>query len=216
MFGVIQPTRWSNSSRIMRTPFSSMRGVPDVERNTGSRTILARSMLPDCAVRKDATSPATPELPNIPILTPDRDTSSTRQSSVCRTRLAGEGFDRPDTQGRLHCHGGDAGHAIGSMSSESLQVSGDSGPGSRIKAGDGHCYWSGAHFRVRAAILAFFKIFRPISGQKPSCQCMLRRWGFSRRRMTLVRKDPAFCATRAHRCRLIACDLNPLFARRTP
>ena len=65
------------------------------------------------------------------------------------------------------------------MSSECFQVSGDSGAGAGIKAGDGKCYRSGAHFRVRAEFFAFSTVFWLISRQKPLCQCMLRRWGFS-------------------------------------
>ena len=53
----------------------------------------------------------------------------------------------------------------------------------------------GWYRRAEMAFNPLLQIFRPISGQKPLCQCMLRRWGFSWRRMTLVRKDPAFCAT---------------------
>ena len=83
MFGVIHPTLWSSSSRIIRTPFASMRGVPEVERSTGSSTIRSLGTLLDCALKKEATSAATAELPSIPILMPDKETSSTRHSSVC-------------------------------------------------------------------------------------------------------------------------------------
>ena len=80
-----------------------------------------------------------------------------------------ERLDRPDTQRRLHRHGGDAGHAIDPMSRKGLQVGGNSGPGPGIKARDGERYRV-ARFRGRNPIeSSVFHRFRGVApGPNPS------------------------------------------------
>ena len=56
-----------------------------VENNPFPRIVL------DWEARKEETSPTTPELPSIPIFTPDKETSPARQSRVCRTRTGSTG-----------------------------------------------------------------------------------------------------------------------------